>query len=90
MKKEIWLDMDGTIADLYGVDNWLEYLEAEDEKPYRIAKPLVNMENPAKELRDCKARLIGIIIGWQRMESQNTTTNKDKTKLVRRTLERLS
>ena len=50
MKKQIWLDMDGTIADLYGVDNWLEYLKAEDEKPYRIAKPLVNMEKLAKEL----------------------------------------
>ena len=23
MKKEIWLDMDGTIADLYGVGNWI-------------------------------------------------------------------
>ena len=44
-EKEIWLDMDGTIVDLYGVDNWLEYIKAEDEKPYKIAKPLVNMEN---------------------------------------------
>ena len=23
---KIWFDMDGTIADLYGVENWLEML----------------------------------------------------------------
>jgi hypothetical protein len=39
----IWLDMDGTIADLYGVENWLPMLEAEDPTPYAIAKPLVRM-----------------------------------------------
>jgi hypothetical protein len=63
MKKEIWLDMDGTIADLYGVDNWLEYLKAEDEKPYKIAKPLVNMKNLAKELNRLQQQgwTIGII-----------------------------
>ena len=27
MKKEICFDMDGTIADLYGVEGWLEDLE---------------------------------------------------------------
>ena len=32
-------DMDGTIADLYGVKNWLSYLEAEDTTPYAIANP---------------------------------------------------
>ena len=40
---KIWFDMDGTIADLYGVDNWLEMLMAHDETPYAIAKPLVNL-----------------------------------------------
>lgn len=37
----IYLDMDGTIADLYGVDGWLGYLLKEDEKPYKDAKILV-------------------------------------------------
>ena len=36
-------DMDGTIADLYGVENWLDMLIAEDVTPYAIAKPLVNL-----------------------------------------------
>ena len=40
---KIWFDMDGTIADLYGVENWLEMLMAHDETPYVIAKPLVNL-----------------------------------------------
>ena len=40
---KIWLDMDGTIADLYGVENWLPMLEAEDPTPYAVAKPLVRM-----------------------------------------------
>lgn len=40
---KIWFDMDGTIADLYGVENWLEMLIAHDETPYAIAKPIVNL-----------------------------------------------
>ena len=33
----ICFDMDGTIANLYGVENWLAYLVAEDVKPYKEA-----------------------------------------------------
>lgn len=50
MKKEIWFDMDGTIVNLYGVENWLEYLIKEDTTPYKIAKPLVNMNSLARVL----------------------------------------
>jgi hypothetical protein len=94
MKKEIWLDMDGTIADLYGVDNWLEYLKAEDEKPYKIAKPLVNMKNLAKELKQTtKAGLDNRnhnLVGKEWKARVQRQGSKSKTKLVRRTLERLS
>ena len=38
----IWLDMDGTIADLYSVPDWLPLLRAENTHPYRAAKPLLN------------------------------------------------
>lgn len=38
--KTIWFDMDGTIADFYGVHNWLDYLKKEDTTPYEIAKPI--------------------------------------------------
>lgn len=43
MTKTINFDMDGTFVDLYGVENWLEYLTNEDTTPYEIAKPLLNM-----------------------------------------------
>jgi predicted small secreted protein len=42
--KILVFDMDGTIADLYGVDGWLEMLRNEDATPYAVAEPLVEME----------------------------------------------
>ena len=39
-----YFDMDGTIADLYGFSNWLEFLENEDTLPYAEAAPMVNAE----------------------------------------------
>lgn len=42
--KMICFDMDGTIADLYGVPNWLEKLRAEDATPYLEAAPMWDME----------------------------------------------
>lgn len=44
----IYFDMDGTIADLYGVENWLSYLEAEDTTPYDVAKGIVNLNQFAR------------------------------------------
>lgn len=40
MEKTIFFDLDGTIADLYGVSDWLTKLRAEDDSPYREAKPI--------------------------------------------------
>ena len=40
--KTVYFDMDGTIANLYEVDNWLNKLRNEDETPYLEAKPLIN------------------------------------------------
>ena len=42
--------MDGTIADLYGVPNWLEDLLHEDVRPYAEARPLVNLRLLARLL----------------------------------------
>lgn len=42
MNKMLVFDMDGTIADLYKVKNWLKYLQSEDSTPYEIAKPIYN------------------------------------------------
>lgn len=46
----IYFDMDGTIADLYGVPNWLEYLRAFDPAPYVEAKACVNLSRLARYL----------------------------------------
>lgn len=45
---EVWFDMDGTIADFYGVDGWLNYLKKEDTKPYKEAKTLGNANQIAR------------------------------------------
>ena len=57
----IWFDMDGTIADLYGVDGWLDYLMNADPTPYVEAKPLVNMAHLARLLH--KVQRNGYTIG---------------------------
>lgn len=43
MNKTLVFDMDGTIADFYGVDGWLNYLKNEDVTPYMQASPLYDM-----------------------------------------------
>lgn len=42
--KMICFDMDGTIADLYSVPNWLPMLEASDPTPYAEARPMWDMD----------------------------------------------
>ena len=41
--KTLVFDMDGTIADLYGVKGWLKMLRAEDPTPYEKARPMYDM-----------------------------------------------
>lgn len=63
-------DMDGTIADLYAVDNWRERLRAEDASPYIEARPLVNMSKLAKRLHKMQRRGDKIrVISWSAMNS---------------------
>lgn len=44
MAKVLVFDMDGTIADLYGVKGWLEDLRTYNPRPYVKAKPLYDMD----------------------------------------------
>lgn len=61
----IYLDLDGTVIDFYGVPNWLECLEAQDATPYRVAKPLVHLSTLARYLNRLQARGYNIgIISW--------------------------
>ncbi len=43
MTKMICFDMDGTLANLYAVDGWLEKLRNEDPSPYLLAPPMWDM-----------------------------------------------
>ena len=61
----IYLDLDGTVVNFYGVPNWLECLEAQDSTPYRVAKPLVPLSTLARYLNRLQARGYNIgIISW--------------------------
>lgn len=44
LNKTLVFDMDGTIADLYGVMGWLDDIHAENPRPYAIAEPMYDME----------------------------------------------
>ena len=61
----IFFDMDGTIADLYGVEGWLDCLIASDTLPYEIAKPLVRLSALARILNRLQKQGYRIgIISW--------------------------
>ena len=65
MNRRICLDMDGTFVDLYGVENWLPMLRAEETTPYEIAKPLVNLSLMARYLNKLQRNGYTItIISW--------------------------
>lgn len=65
IKRQINLDCDGTFIDLYGVNNWLDYLISEDATPYEIAKPLVNLSLLARTLNELQKQGYKIvIISW--------------------------
>ena len=61
----IWFDMDGTLADTYGIPNWLPMIEANDPTPYLIAKPLLRLSTLAYMLNKLRASGYDIgIISW--------------------------
>ena len=61
----IMFDMDGTIADLYGVENWLEMGLNGDETLYKVAKTLVNMNVLARLLNKLQKNGFEIgVISW--------------------------
>lgn len=63
--KTINFDLDGTIANLYEVDNWLDYLINFNTYPYEVAKPMVNMSYLARLLNRLSKKGYSInIISW--------------------------
>ena len=75
MTKAIYFDMDGTIANLYGVENWLENLSAENPMPQEKASPLLKLNQLAKILNNLQKKGWSIgIVSWL---SKNSSENYD-------------
>ena len=75
MVLEINFDMDGTLADFYGVENWLQYLIERDPFPYENAKPLVNMSALARRLHALQRKGYKVnVISWL---AKNSTAEFD-------------
>lgn len=65
MMNTIYFDMDGTIANFYGVEGWLADLEASRVRPYAIAEPLLNFSVFARQLNILQSRGYRIgIVSW--------------------------
>lgn len=73
--RTIFFDMDGTLADLYGVPNWLEKLQATDASPYRDAAVMHNMNLLARYLN--KLQKLGYQIGIISWLAKNSTDEYD-------------
>lgn len=76
MKKTIWFDMDGTIANLYAVENWLLKLRDYDASPYAEAEVMHNMSQLARLLN--KVQAVGYSIGIISWLSKFPTPEYDK------------
>lgn len=74
--KWIYFDLDGTLAGLYDVPNWLSMLIASDPTPYKLAAPLVNMNILARKLN--KLQRAGYKIGVISWLSKNSTAEYDE------------
>lgn len=73
MNKTLVFDMDGTLVDFYGVKGWLEDLRNENTRPYRVAKPMYDMDTLNTIIGLLKAQ------GWKIVVT--TWLAKDSTKL---------
>lgn len=75
--RAIYFDMDGTLANFYGVPNWLNYLVDANPHPYAVAEPLVDVEEFVRLINKLKAKgwKIGIIT-WLAKNSKRTFNKK--------------
>lgn len=63
--RNIYLDMDGTFANLYAVEGWLGYLIEKNPYPYMVAEPMVNMKWLARTIHELQAQGWTVnIISW--------------------------
>jgi uncharacterized UBP type Zn finger protein len=76
MKVSINFDMDGTIADLYSVSEWLADLESHNPRPYKEAKPMVNMSLLSRYIH--KAQAMGYEVNIVSWLSKSSNSEYDK------------
>lgn len=57
----IYFDMDGTIANLYSVNNWCFKITHNDATPYQQAKPLINLKKLSNIIKSFQA--LGVVVG---------------------------
>ena len=74
-ERKIYFDMDGTIANLYGQENWLYDLQHEIVKPYVNAEPMYDMVKLNAILEMLKA--FGYSIGVITWGSMNASRDYD-------------
>ena len=72
----IWWDMDGTIANLYGVEGWLPMLIAEQVTPYAEAETLWNMSYLARLMN--RAQRAGYKLGVISWTAKNGSASYNK------------
>lgn len=77
--REIIFDMDGTIADLYSVKDWLPKLRTENPEPYIAAKPLYDMDtlNCIVSMLKDSGYLIKVV-SWGSLNSSSDFLEKTK------------
>lgn len=89
-KCTIYFDLDGTIANLYEVEGWLDDLIAHRTRPYDEAKPMHNMSQLARNLHKVQKNGYRIgIISWlskDATDDYNRAVTKAKRKWLKKHL----
>ena len=73
MRKVLVFDMDGTIANLYSVTDWLKDLREKNPRPYEVAEPMYDMIELVELLEELKQ------IGWTIAVTSWLAMNSTKT-----------
>ena len=88
MNRTLVFDMDGTIANLYGVENWLNDLRNSNPRPYVVAEPMYDMDTLVVILEILKSQGWKIAVtSWLSMDS-TTEYDREVRKAKREWLER--
>ena len=93
-ERTIYFDMDGTIADLYSIPDWLPKLRKEDESPYVDAKPIYENEklNAIIKILKMFGYHVGVITWGSKgaSDSYNYSIRKAKREWVKNNLSEIN